>query len=431
MKMKLSCQALSGHKSFYYLCHRFKTIDTPKYSILGVMLKTLIIIIFMIIPLALGFNYPVFAQDQISSPQGTSQNSNLTLNALEQYQQQLVQYYDNVLKAQGQIQQFQSLTQGALIQLQEKLNATEQNLTENEYRLQLAQQFLSLLQKDWVKAQANYQALQNQVVTRLRWVQQQPKVQGWATLLKSDNFANFFQKRYRIRLLYEADIQQLKSVQASFAVLQQRRFDIENQKNEIALIQEQLRFQKSQAETQLASQNSLNDRLQRDRLALDAALARLEQDSTNLGQLIRDRRSRQSPRFPPTIRIGSAPFNYPVNGPISSEFGWRVHPIAGTERFHAGIDFAVDYGFPIAAAAAGQVIFADWYGGYGNAVILDHGGGLTTLYAHTSELLVQEGDWVNAGTIVATVGSTGYSTGPHLHFEVRQEGEPVDPMQYL
>ena len=231
--------------------------------------------------------------------------------------------------------------------------------------------------------------------------------------------------------MYEADVEQLKTVQASFAVLQQRRFDIENQKNEIALIQEQLRFQKSQAETQVATQNSLSDRLRRDRLALDAALARLERDSTNLGQFIRDRRSRQGqPVYPPII-LGESAFIYPVLGPISSEFGWRVHPISGTERFHSGIDFAVDYGTPIAAAAAGQVIFAGWYGGYGNAVIIDHGGGLTTLYAHTSELLIHEGDWLNRGTIVATVGSTGYSTGPHLHFEVRQEGEPVDPMQYL
>lgn len=371
--------------------------------------------------------FPVMAQTVSSS---TTPN-NLTLGALERYQQQLGEYYDNALKAQGQLKQFQSLTQGTLIQLQEQLQATEQNLAENEHRLQLAQQFLSLLQKDWIKAQANYQTLQNQVVTRLRWIQKQPKVQGWAALLQSEDLANLFQKRYRIRLLYEADVEQLKTVQASFAVLQQRRFDIENQKNEIALIQEQLRFQKSQAETQVATQNSLSDRLRRDRLALDAALARLEQDSTLLGQFIRDRRSRQGQPVYPPIVLGESAFIYPVLGPISSEFGWRVHPISGTERFHSGIDFAVDYGTPIAAVAAGQVIFAGWYGGYGNAVIIDHGGGLTTLYAHTSELLIHEGDWLNRGTIVATVGSTGYSTGPHLHFEVRQEGEPVDPMQYL
>ncbi|MFZ4665983.1 MAG: peptidoglycan DD-metalloendopeptidase family protein [Prochlorotrichaceae cyanobacterium] len=375
----------------------------------------------------IGLCLPLMAQGVSSS---TAPND-LPLGTLERYQQELGKYYDNVLKAQGQLKQFQSLTQGTLIQLQEQLQATEQNLAENEHRLQLAQQFLSLLQKDWIKAQANYQALQNQVVTRLRWIQKQPQVQGWAALIQSEDLANFFQKRYRIRLLYEADVEQLKTVQASFAVLQQRRFDIENQKNEIALIQEQLLFQKSQAETQVANQNSLSDRLRRDRLALDAALARLEQDSTNLGQLIRDRRSRQLQPVFPNIYPGGSAFIAPVVGAISSEFGWRIHPISGTERFHSGIDFAVDYGTPIAAVGAGQVIFAGWYGGYGNAVIIDHGDGLTTLYAHTSELLINEGNWVNRGTIVATVGSTGYSTGPHLHFEVREDGEPVDPMRFL
>jgi murein DD-endopeptidase MepM/ murein hydrolase activator NlpD len=367
---------------------------------------------------------PVWAQTP-----GTETSADPSVEALKRYQQQLLTYYDNALKTQGQLQQLQSLTQGSLIDLQTQLQATQQNITENEFRLQLAEKFLSLLQKDWLKAQKNYEALQSQVVSRLRWLQQQPRSEGWAMLLNSENLVNFFQKRHRIRLLYEADQKQLKEIQASFAVLQQRRFDIENQKNEIALLQQQLRFQKSQTETQLVRQNALADRLNSDRMALDAALARLEQDSSTIGQLIRNRGTTNRSR--PQIPVGNGRLTYPVYGPISSEFGWRVHPISGTERLHAGIDFAVDYGTPIAAAGSGSAIFAGWYGGYGYAVILDHGGGITTLYAHADELLVSEGTWVNAGTIIAKVGSTGYSTGPHLHFEVREDGEPVDPRKYL
>ncbi|MEM8604152.1 MAG: peptidoglycan DD-metalloendopeptidase family protein, partial [Cyanobacteria bacterium P01_H01_bin.121] len=131
------------------------------------------------------------------------------------------------------------------------------------------------------------------------------------------------------------------------------------------------------------------------------------------------------------LELKANPDRAPVYGPISSVYGWREHPILGTSRLHAGIDFAVDYGTPITAAAPGEVIFAGWYGGYGNAVIIDHGGGITTLYAHASDLSVQEGDRVSAGLTVASVGSTGFSTGPHLHFEVRENGEPVDPMTYL
>jgi murein DD-endopeptidase MepM/ murein hydrolase activator NlpD len=122
---------------------------------------------------------------------------------------------------------------------------------------------------------------------------------------------------------------------------------------------------------------------------------------------------------------------YPCAGEITSGFGWRTHPILGYQRFHAGVDFGADYGTVIYAADSGTVIFAGWYGGYGNAVIIDHGGGITTLYGHSSELYVAEGQTVQRGQAIAAVGSTGLSTGPHLHFEVRENGEPVDPMAYL
>ena len=122
---------------------------------------------------------------------------------------------------------------------------------------------------------------------------------------------------------------------------------------------------------------------------------------------------------------------YPCAGEITSSFGWRTHPILGYQRFHSGVDFGADYGTTIHAADSGTVIFSGWYGGYGNAVILDHGNGISSLYGHTSELYVSEGQTVQRGQSIAAVGSTGLSTGPHLHFEVRQDGDPVDPMAYL
>jgi len=116
---------------------------------------------------------------------------------------------------------------------------------------------------------------------------------------------------------------------------------------------------------------------------------------------------------------------------MSSSFGPRVHPIFGTTRLHAGMDLAAPTGTPISAAAPGAVVTAGWLGGYGNAVVVDHGGGLSTLYAHQSALAVTVGQAVGAGDVVGRVGSTGNSTGPHLHFEVRVLGTPVDPANYL
>ena len=128
---------------------------------------------------------------------------------------------------------------------------------------------------------------------------------------------------------------------------------------------------------------------------------------------------------------GSGSLSWPVSGPVTSPFGWRIHPILGYKKFHTGIDLGVGYGVPIHAAGSGTVIYATWMGGYGNVIIIDHGNGLSTLYAHQSSLAVGTGAHVTRGQTVGYVGSTGFSTGPHLHFEVRVNGNPVDPMGYL
>ncbi|BAZ40347.1 peptidase M23B [Calothrix sp. NIES-4101] len=119
------------------------------------------------------------------------------------------------------------------------------------------------------------------------------------------------------------------------------------------------------------------------------------------------------------------------NTPVTSGFGWRIHPITGERRFHTGIDFGAAMGTPIYAISNGKVEFAGKRGGYGNAVIVNHGGGKSTLYGHASKLYVQEGQQVRRGQAIAAVGSTGMSTAPHLHFEVRVNDKPINPRPYL
>ena len=118
----------------------------------------------------------------------------------------------------------------------------------------------------------------------------------------------------------------------------------------------------------------------------------------------------------------------PVAGRIVSRFGQRFHPILKITRLHAGVDFGAGTGTPIVAAASGTVAYSGTMRGYGNVVVLDHGGGLSTLYAHCSVLLVHEGESVEQGKVIAQVGATGLATGPHLHFEVRRSGTPVNPI---
>jgi murein DD-endopeptidase MepM/ murein hydrolase activator NlpD len=118
----------------------------------------------------------------------------------------------------------------------------------------------------------------------------------------------------------------------------------------------------------------------------------------------------------------------PVPGGVTSGFGMRFHPILNYSRMHQGVDLRASYGTPIVAVADGRVEFAGWHGGHGNAVELDHGGGTETLYGHMSRILVRPGQSVHRGQEIGLVGSTGLSTGPHLHFEVHRNGVPVNPL---
>jgi murein DD-endopeptidase MepM/ murein hydrolase activator NlpD len=118
----------------------------------------------------------------------------------------------------------------------------------------------------------------------------------------------------------------------------------------------------------------------------------------------------------------------PANGPVTSYFGYRYHPILHFTRFHAGLDIGAAWGSPIVAAGDGQVIAAGWAGGYGREVKIAHAGGLMSLYGHMSEIVAAPGSYVRRGQLIGYVGSSGLSTGPHLHFEVRQGGTPVNPL---
>lgn len=123
---------------------------------------------------------------------------------------------------------------------------------------------------------------------------------------------------------------------------------------------------------------------------------------------------------------------YPVMSPrLTSSFGRRIHPIKRFSRQHRGIDLAAPVGSPIRAIASGTVVFADPYGGYGKLIVIKHGGKLTSHYAHCSSVKVRTGERVRAGQIIGTVGSSGHSTGPHLHLELRIDGQAQDPEKFI
>ncbi len=367
-------------------------------------------------------------------------NTPNSVDSLRQQQQQINQERQNMVQERDRLTNLQQAAQSRLTGLNQNLTTTTNYIQDSELRLQLANQRLQELEADLGVAQRSYEQRQIATVARLRYLQRSPASQGWAVLLQSQNISDFISRRHQLKLVYRADQQILVKLNAQANLINKQKIAVEQQKNETALIREQLLAQKADYQTQAQSQSELIQRLNSDRLALEAAQNQLDQDSQNLSVLIQQKvaaaRAREEAQTKTNSRTsiiihGTGMFTYPSDAPTSSPFGWRMHPVLRYRRFHAGLDFAASYGSTIRAADSGTVIFAGWYGGYGRAVIIDHGKGTTTLYGHTSELLVSEGQAVQRGQAIAAVGSTGLSTGPHLHFEVRRNGTPVNPADYL
>jgi murein DD-endopeptidase MepM/ murein hydrolase activator NlpD len=141
--------------------------------------------------------------------------------------------------------------------------------------------------------------------------------------------------------------------------------------------------------------------------------------------------SRTAPPRSPAAGPRRLALLWPSRGVVTSRFGWRIHPIFGRREFHTGVDIATRYGSPVIAARAGVVRFVGWKTGYGRLVVIDHGAGIETMYSHLSAALVSPGERVAQGQLIGRIGSSGWSTGPHLFFEIRRNGVPLDPARYL
>lgn len=370
---------------------------------------------------------------------GLPAGSQESIDTLKQQQQHVNQQRSLVQKERDRVQKLETKAQGDLKGIRLTIRATSSQIQTSEAKLKSTTNALKKLERSLDAAEKTYRKRQSATISRLRFLQQQQGANGWAVLLGSQNLNDFLDRRYQLKRVYQKDRNILTNLKTDADRLDHQRTQVEQAKNDIDLITQELHAQKSEYEQQAIYQNQVVNRLRNDRRALEAAEAQLAKDSQSIGDLIQRRVAENQRRLAAeraqngdvAIVLGTGQFVFPTDAPISSSFGWRMHPILGYQKFHSGMDFGADYGSTIRAADRGTVIFAGWYGGYGNAVIIDHGNGITTLYGHSSELYVAEGQSVERGQAIAAIGSTGLSTGPHLHFEVRKDGEPVDPAAYL
>jgi len=248
-------------------------------------------------------------------------------------------------------------------------------------------------------------------------------------LLKAEDFLDFISKLKLMNLFAEQDTQNILEVKGKKTAtigIKKSIIDLREKQKEHEDKVKQLVVQAEQKAREIDDiyneKNNLLSQTTANKNALIQMEKKLKIEEAEITKILENLRSGSAP---------SGKFAWPVAGTITSGFGNRIHPIFGVMRFHSGIDIAAPYGTPVKAADGGQVVQAGYFGGYGYSVMLYHGGGFATWYAHLSSINVSMGQPVQRGQVIGLVGSTGWSTGPHLHFEVRINGAPKNPRAYL
>ena len=309
------------------------------------------------------------------------------------------------------------------------INLPEMNRLNNvvaatQSRLSQLRGELAILEAELDEAQRQSNEYEEDFKERLRVMFESGSTTYLQVFFNSDSFSDFARRMSLIREVAEFDEYILGALRELEAQIMEKTLEIAEAEAEVAELL--IRQQAEQAEQQ-AFMRALD--------ADEAALRRVLDDARREEEaLIRSIQARLSAEGDGSVFVGT--FLWPVPGfaigsGAGSRFGNRVHPVLGGTRFHSGIDIPAPSGTQVLAANGGTVVSAGWNGGYGNAVVIDHGGGYASLYAHLTSFSVSVGQTVMRGDQIGRVGSTGMSTGPHLHFEILRNGRHIDPMQFF
>jgi murein DD-endopeptidase MepM/ murein hydrolase activator NlpD len=274
------------------------------------------------------------------------------------------------------------------------------------------------------RAERSLAAQQDALAARLIDTHRYGRVGYLDVVLGASTFGDFVARTRLVGAVFHEDARLIREYTADRDHTEALRQDLEARQAQVRAVVAAADEERQSLARQGDAKREMLRRVVRERAAAQQAVLDLERESTELEALIRSLQGTG-----PVGRHLTAGLVMPLRGSLTSRFGHRLHPLFRRQHFHAGIDIAAPHGAAVRAAAAGTVLFAGWYGGYGKLVVVDHGEGTSTLYGHLSAILVTVGTRVTRDQVIGRVGSTGYATGPHLHFEVRQNGRPVDPLR--
>ena len=347
---------------------------------------------------------------------------------LQQQQQQI-----NSEKAgvQSQIKEFKREKTERVKQLNDlnaQMNNVQQTLDNINAEIAATEEQIAYTEMELSNKQRDYDGRMAIFNLRLKEMYQYGDVNFLEVLMQSSSLSDFLTRFEYLKYIANNDKKLLDEVTAMKTSLEEQKKSLDGMKVSLEANKKSQMEKSAELATASQAQQQLVNEINSDLNAQFEILEDLEAESNAIASQIKAIQAKNSGT---TSAPGAYLWPCPSSKTITSNYGYRIHPIQGTRKLHTGMDIGAKTGADVIASAGGTVIMSQYYGGYGNCIIIDHGGGVSTLYAHMSRLIAKNGDTVAAGEPIGKVGSTGNSTGPHLHFEVRINGETKDPKKYV
>lgn len=316
-----------------------------------------------------------------------------------------------------------------MIRNQQKLEKNERALQNSQSQYYKTKSRLASLEFQLAQSQADFLRNENISKQRIRQIYKKERAGMLVYILSSGDVNTFLDRLYYQNIIIKNDKRNIEITKQKAVRIARLKNQVENEKRLLSNSIEDMAAKRSQIKTAINNNAAMINKLKTDRAAFEKSERELARQSLIIEGMISKNTKSGS------VKAATGAMLRPCGGRITSYFGYRNHPIYKTRIFHSGVDIGAPMGTPIKAANSGKVIYSGWYSGYGKVVIIDHGNmngkPTTTLYAHQSRIAVSNGQTVSRGSVIGYVGSTGYSTGPHLHFEVRINGKPTNPLNYI
>lgn len=318
-----------------------------------------------------------------------------------------------------------------LKKISSQLHDTNKVLNSHKSQLLNTQNSLVHVETNLVKTATQEQSMEGQATQRLRQMYEGQRLGLLDMLFQVNSLQQLMDLLYYQERVADMDRQLISGLRSKAATLSAQKNQLGHQKMQLGDIVSEFAKKAFMLNKEKSEQEVVADKLRSQRAFYEAAEQQLSRESGQLEQQILAMVRASQSQKDRVVTSGSGNMAFPIHAAVTSPFGWRRHPIFGIRKFHTGVDLAGPNHSSIKASDSGNVLYSGWYGGYGKVVIVNHGNGLATLYAHMSKVNASAGQNVSKGDVLGYEGSTGFSTGPHLHFEVRVDGKPNNPLNFV